>query len=210
MTSINVTLKPCPVARAHEHLTVDALHGAAGCPAAPVLIPCPIPRSVTFSVALGECVGESGACRVRPGEPHHSLSACPARPIRVSCSISGKTWEESAVVDADFADGRSGSPALALCDDRWALVKALVLGMYPTCGNEEVPRTLVKQRDAVFAALADMVRAEQDARNAQQRVDDAFPFARYRRNDPDHRSERPSIGRLAAYVEYLIEQIGTL
>jgi hypothetical protein len=66
------------------------------------------------------------------------------------------------------------------------------------------------QRDEVYASLADLAQLEQGACNAQQRVDDAFPFERYNRNYADHRAERPSVGRLAAYVEHLIASVNTL
>jgi hypothetical protein len=108
------------------------------CPAVPVFIPLPLPRSVTFQVVLGEC---SGACttindtRGYRREVVHDED-CPARPVKVSCSISGKTWAESEVTDAwpEKNDGFLCStgqtfPTLeAVCRDRWSLVKALVLG----------------------------------------------------------------------------------
>lgn len=53
--TINVNLKPCDCFRQHvvgmQHLHAhsDDCHGA------PTLIPCPLPRSVTFEVRLGEC-----------------------------------------------------------------------------------------------------------------------------------------------------------
>lgn len=183
----------------------------ARCYGAPVFIPCPVPRSVTFEVVLTtECL-----CLKTPRASGHRAD-CPARPVRVSCSISGRTWEDSAVEFVERADGECIGPMLDRVDtlvrDRWALIKALVLGSNSLHGPiTDLPGfKLLAQRDAVFAALADMARAEQDACNAQQRVDEAFPFDRYRRNDPDHRSERPSIGRLAAYVEHLIRSVGGL
>jgi hypothetical protein len=70
-----------------------------------------------------------------------------------------------------------------ICRDRWALVKALVLGASKVSEFPEhfrmVPAVseMLVQRNAVFAALAEI---------------------------------RPSALWLAAYVEHLIEQIGVL
>ena len=95
-----------------------------------VLIPCPIPRSVTFEVALGECT----VCPPnREGVGH--FASCAAYPIRVSCSISGKTWAESEVTEARSDQTQWQPPfsdenrrLLAACRARWALVKALGAG----------------------------------------------------------------------------------
>jgi len=45
--TINVNLKPCACNAGLAAITT--------CVGAPVLIPCPIPRSVVFNAALGEC-----------------------------------------------------------------------------------------------------------------------------------------------------------
>jgi len=219
VSDVNVNLKACPCPSLHRRTREELIHGPEGCPASPVLIPCHIPRSVTFEVALGECAFPNMCGATCEG--HHP--DCPARPSKVACSISGKTWEESEVDGASIEIRGVGSPshlrtddAVRLFRDRWALIKALVLG-----GSKvrEVPESfrvvpavseMMVQRSAVYAALADMARAEEAALQAQLRVDEAFPFFRFRRNDADHREERPSIGRLGVYVEHLIEQVGVL
>jgi hypothetical protein len=104
--------------------------------------------------------------------------------VKVACSISG-TWEASEVADValvrmddghfvTFETNAAVTAALSACRDRWALVKALVLGKY-TYNDSLVPETLHVQRNAVFAALADMARAEQDACSAQQALDGLLP-----------------------------------
>lgn len=181
------------------------------CNGKPVLIPCPLPRSVTLQVALGECTCPTGG---RPPEGHWRY--CPARPVKVSCSISGKTWEESEVDDVEFPDAietdPAGGPARvaleAACRARWALVKALVLGLYPTCGNEDVPQEIFEQRDTVFAALAEMAKAEAALAVAWE----ACPKALQKRAHPGslRNEQRPSRWMLAAYVEHLVEQVGVM
>ena len=179
----------------------------------PLNIPCPIPRSVTLTLRLGECTENP---RYR-GSGHHR--DCPARPIRVSCSISGKTWEESAPTDLELAPapsdaGDTYARVLVAVQGRWALVKALVLNLPPldpvTVAGRARLLALLTQRDAVFAALADMARAEA-AHNAAARVlVNACPPALGRalmNIDP----AIPGAGRfLVRYVEHLIEQVGAL
>lgn len=197
--AINVNLTYCAMCRDGDHSSEQT----AQCYGAPVLVCCPIPRSVTFSVALGRCICEQAHSKV-----------CPVRPAKVSCSITGETWEESEVtgveLESPYAKERTAQGVIdtfgQICRARWTLVKMLLLNGLPSDTHGD----LVPQRDTVFAALADMARAEQDACNAQQGVDEAFPFDHYRRNDPDHCSERPSVGRFAAYVEYLIRHVGAL
>lgn len=213
MSNINVNLEPCPISTSHTH-GPDSL-----CIGRPVLIPCPVPRTVTFEVQLGECAG----C----GSPGESLAGhdamCPARSVRVSCSIGGDgTWVGSEVFTADNSDRHDGLfPAhlridvvLAACRERWALVKALVTGKPFIPNNWDGPASvmaLFTQRDAVFAALAAMARAEMAALRAQYRADEAFPSARFAKpGDADHRALGPSVNRLARFVEYLVEKVGVL
>lgn len=205
--TINVNLKPCM----HPHMlstyTPDEF------PNAPVLVPLPLDkwRSVTFTVRLGECIdaGRSAGSPIpracAPDGVHHER--CPARPIRVSCSISGKTWEESEVDEVEVHhDGRETSPAelLRACRDRWALVKALVLNQSigPSYTMVDGVRPLAIQRDAVYAAIADMARA--DVTRTQAWL--ALPLEL--RQDPGPTSLAGEV--LERYVERLIEQVGAL
>jgi hypothetical protein len=106
---------------------------AQDCPGAPGLIPCPIPRSFTFWVVLGECSGCGlSQSRSRDGFVRHDTD-CPARPIRVSCPISGETWEESEVDDDDveiapgqnavhWLDAEEKARAAAVARDAWRSV----------------------------------------------------------------------------------------
>lgn len=180
VTLVNVNLVPC---NRDIHPGETPEQHEARCPAKPINVPCPIPRSVTFTVRLGEC-----DARHRPGrcfyhdfetgkdadQEHHPK--CPARPISVTCFISGKTWAESDVLDAEIPRGENGSLFTAFPDDlaplraRWALVKVLVLGYnawdYTMSKATAVPLStiaaMLDQRDAVFAAIADKARAEEE------------------------------------------------
>lgn len=181
---------------------------------AQLLIPCPVPRSVTFSVPLGECMcppsdsGRIAACRA---DPSGHFKDCPARPVRVSCSISGETWEGSEVAECEVREGTPIDERNALytaCRARWALIKALVLGQHGCCA-QHMPDALREQRNSVYAALADMARAEARAYEAQNTVSLACGrgVSVYH---PTATHQRPSTPWLAAYVEHLIEQVGIL
>lgn len=202
--TVNVNLKSCSCEPGTAKEWTE-------CSAAPVLIPCPIPRSVTFEVQVRDCGHKEG----------HPIT-CPwpvGYVVKVSCSISGETWEESEVADVEkrgdqWLDQFEEGAALRICRERWALVKALLLHHGEVSGHtvftpESLP--LLQQRDAVFSALSDMARAEEAAMAAQQRVDEAFPSDRYaRQGDTDHRAVWPSVNRLARYVERLVEQVGVM
>lgn len=213
--TLNVNLKPCTCFRRLADQRPD--DHTFPCGAGAVLIPCPIPRSVTFEVRLGQCACNAGLRGFRGQLAPHTAS-CPARPIRVTCSISGKTWEGSDVSECEVHhDGRETSPAdmTRACRERWALVKALVLGVHPDFerGNYTGPTLpMFRQRDEVYAALADMARAEEAAQQAQVRAMTAFPWAKMKRDwDGDHiRNRRPSEDMLERYVEHLVEQVGIL
>jgi hypothetical protein len=137
----------------------------------------------------------------------------PSTPIRVSCSISGKTWEESEAMDVETRDEtrHPSAPryyrALSAAQDRWALVKALVTGhmrggaLTPPLG----PETLFVQRDAVYAALCEMARAEMTIQNTEQACAKHLPRADVKRIGPS-----PAASWLAAYVERLIERVSVL
>jgi hypothetical protein len=191
-----------------------------------ILIPCPIPRSVTVKVPLGACqcriagrralIEFLGAGDSFPGgiNAWHDFD-CPARPVKVSSSISGKTWGESKVVDVDNPhenDGRWGAgsgdafrTALSACNDRWALVKALVLGHTDLSQWLTGPKVLelLTQRDSVYAALAELARTEDAGDAAAERASRAMGSTAAQSTWP-----RRSIPRLAEYVERLIEQVG--
>lgn len=190
----------------------------------PVLIPCPIRRSATFEVRLGNC---DGACVPVTFPDHQHSRLCPARPIRVSCAIGGETWEESEVVAVSetvrtVTEGPNNFDAhWTVCRERWALVKALVLGYtawdYIMSSALAVPlatiNAMLAQRDAVFAALADMARAEDALSGAQMRAYDAIDSSGHIADSEHRRTQskpRASAEAIAAYVEALIEQVGTL
>jgi hypothetical protein len=210
---INVQLKPCTCGGG-----LITTHSAP-CPGGPVLLPCSIPRSVELTVTLGECecAARYNAERQTLKLPH--LADCPGKPIRVSCSIGGETWEESEVVDAEYSTGpgrvrieiASDRPVLKACSDRWALVKAWVLGkpqVQPDGKWVDAPTDLFTQRDAVFAALADMARMERAYYDAAQAIHKALPSVYVSSDmqvcDPE---DAPSSRWLSSYVEYLIEQV---
>lgn len=220
---VNVNLTPCDCDGPHPGITGSTGAHANDCATRPVLVPCPIPRSFTVVVRLGECACPVSTWRknaaTRTAGSAHDTS-CPARPISVACSISG-TWAESEVTDG-YTDTTSGQLAalereLSACRARWALVKALVTGQDMSALDLEARHVgtfeMFAQRDAVFAALTDMVRAEDLAFAAQIALDKAMGLKR--NVTPFHRpdSEReawPSAAFLAAYVERLIEQVGVL
>jgi hypothetical protein len=176
------------------------------CRGAHVLVPCPVKRSVTFSVVLGEC---------NCPEPERMTAwhdtDCPARPVKVSCSISGSTWEESEVSIAEIREAMeedtAPAPMIAMgrARDRWELIKALVLGKLQTWNNTHDVKRLIAQRDAVFAALADMAKAEEAHAAAYSRA-----MAAMGRLGAVLASERKSINVLAICVSRLIEQVGVL
>lgn len=215
MSAVNVNLQKCTC---HYLRTFGAAGHYADCPGTPVLIPCPVPRGVTFEVRLGECTSP-GAC-TRPAPMFmpctNHLSSCPARLVRVSCSISGKTWEESEVTECEvFHEGRETSPAdmLRVCRDRWGWLKSAMLG-HSLTDCPDIVQALRRQRDSVFAALADMARAEEAAYAAE--VAWGMAMKRPARDEVRHPDPSfdanvlPSQRRLSAYVERLIEQVGVL
>lgn len=154
---INVNLTGCdnrcmPLSGAHRE----------GCTRGPVLIPCPIPRTVTLKVALGECTCFQRNYVGREALGHNS--DCPVHPVSVTCTIGGEVWADSAVVDVEceamhLPQGPRYTAALDACRARWEIVEALMTGFYPTCDND-VPDALMYQRDAMFAHVCGMYRAE--------------------------------------------------
>lgn len=223
--TLNVNLRQCTCG--HDRCPPDGPDACGvghvwACKACPVLIPCPIPRSVTFSFSPWNCSPACSSTATMPDGRIRHRGFCAARsPIRVSCSISGKTWEESEVSDVDGIPPHPTQPviaevqALLACRARWALVKALALGdsadtfggflqRWPTADQ------LIYQRDAVFSALADKVRAEQADDSTTRHLIAVLPKLAHRSVSDATASDYLSTPALAAYVEHLIEQIGVM
>lgn len=228
--TLNVNLRPCtcPVGwpSGGDHWPGA---GQPKCDAQPVLISCPLPRTVEMTVRLGEC--DCGAVDANKRSAREAslfgmacLPGCPARPIRVTCSIGGETWEGSEVSEVDWQtrnergdwnpspmSHRERDAVFGVCRDLWGAVKGLVLGQRAFM-TSDVVRALGAQRNTEFAALTKLVQAEQAAIAAQAECDAAFPIDNYVKVPaPDHRSEpRPSTVRLAAFAAHLIASVGTL
>jgi hypothetical protein len=208
--TINVSLKPC------NHAAKGSPLHAPYCDSAPILIPCPIQRSVTFEVVLGS----SDPIEYTSGGEREQWCSHQGHRVKVSCSISGKTWEESEVSDSECARtthddhvcAKEGLDVLQVCRDRWALVKALVLGKpQEGLGGALIiaPMDLFARRDAVFSALAEMARAEEASKKALSAVISALPEAR--RWAPTSSFTANTAERmLERYVERLIEQVGAM
>ena len=215
--TINVNLKPCPISAAHAHGSDST------CAGAPILLPCPVPPSVTFQVVLG-------ACKCHVVERPHVESGCwrhdtdcPARPVSVSCSTSGRTWEESEVTEVDWQTRNergdwNPSPmsqqerdaALAACRARWnTVVKLLLIFGVRWEGLDRIK----SERDAVYAALADMARAEETRVVARRKACSAIDPSGYL-TDSTHaeasRIQPESTSVLAIYVGHLIESVSML
>jgi hypothetical protein len=158
-TKINVNLakceQNCPVAWASVTgtplLKINRRVHRDGCPGTPVLLQCPIPSEVV-------------------------LMRCSDRHRSVTCYLGGDgTWAGSRLrgVDSSAASmaAMSDAAAWASCNQRWKLIKALVLGKAPrewdwakvvTDGETSVRvSSFFAQRDEVFVALTDMARAEE-------------------------------------------------
>ena len=232
-STINVNLRQCVCFGNYANIgatpeTVKPVEHNEPCrDGSPVLIPLPLDvfRSATFTVALGECMGiRPGGCLSEASREWFKFAErhrqeCPARPVQVECSITSPdgTWEKSEVTQVERLGGwalqQEEREAMRICRDRLALVKALVLGrpqVQPDGKWLDAPTDLFTQRDAVYAALADMARAEDAAIQAQRTASgliQAFDPERTHRGDP---GLRPSAGFLDRYVERLIEQVGAL
>lgn len=205
MSTVNVNLAPC--------IRTIACYGdahIATCPGAPILIPCPFPEAV-FDVALGECLcfrqNVVGARHI-----HAHADDCPARPVKVACSISGKTWEESEVEDVEWPPLAHATPEQWFAArERWALVKALMLGTHGIIGVDPSARwrDLEHQRDAVFSALVDMTLAE-EAHDAATRAFVAVVPGAITWGSTINTGPRHAPLQMARYVEHLVEQVGVL
>jgi len=165
-----------------DHTTCSGDFHAPHC--APVLIPCPIPRSVPMVV----------------------------NGLTLSVTIGGKTWAESRVreVEVSAPHGGMADSDVAECSDRWGIVRALLRGdvlWFSSTGAE----AQAKRRDAVFDAICAMARAE---RTEFDSASDAARAMGIRQNvvpDPDEASQAillPSAVFLERYVTMLIEQVG--
>lgn len=209
--TINVNLKACNLSCsevASPRFTTGPGGHHPACNASPILIHCALPHTVMFTVRLGKC-----ACPPHmysgPSE-RHVLNDCPARPICVSCSISGKTWEESEVVEVEIhaspltvEDRNRVSDA---CRDLWGGVKAMLLG-WPLSKVPGIPpgsAHLMDQRDAVYAALTKIATAEKLTLQGFMDIDRVYT----------NHGRRPFRGvaaaELAAYGRHLIAQIRAL
>jgi hypothetical protein len=215
MSAINVNLRPCTCIK-----NVKGAPCVATCPSVPILIPCPIQRSVTLEVVLGGCVCWKVQVWANGRPPCPAF--CPARPVRVSCSISGKTWEESEVEDPEGhgTDGRLvgfvfGSHVHVACRERWALVKALVTGQHvglppALAGLRPDIQNLFLQRDAVCTRLASMRRHEEALYAEWLTLPDSVK-RRCGVEPYNLECERtPAQEALECYVAGLIEQVGVL
>lgn len=214
--TVNVNLKSCSCEPGTAKEWTE-------CSAAPVLIPCPIPRSVTFEVRLGECTvygHHLGGCyRITNTQGEKSdvihVAGCPARSVRVSCSISGETWGATKITDFERADGQSWSTDIErvrVWDSvgaRWILLEALVLGHTDLSALLTGPKALemLVQRDAVYAALAKARRMEDGLYDALGDLPTGIASV----------AGRPVGARftfaeqgLAAYVSRLVEQVGVM
>jgi hypothetical protein len=215
--TINVNRLPCNSPCEHYTPRPASGHGE-NCSAKPVPVPCPIPRSVTFTVRPGGC-----ECVIngpfRPLGYQHGPE-CPARPIKVVCYISGGTWEESEVAETEHApvdDVPHGADSWAplriadACRARWALVKRVVLGVPEAEAYMKWPvgLTLYAQRDAVFSALAEQARLEEAMLAAQERTVKAIASPRLT-TGPSDLEQRPSAQAMTVFVERLIEQVGVM
>jgi hypothetical protein len=179
-----------------------------------------------FGGLLGEC---TCADEAEPGNNPPHLNGCPARLVKVYCSISGKTWEGSDVTDValvpasrqgPWADEVANEERASFCRDRWALIKALVLGRSPTTSERAGLlmaahyNGMIGTRDAVYAALSDMARAERAGHAAflalPMDVRKSSIIAKacgHVAADPEQDAEWPSRAILAHYVERLVEQV---
>lgn len=213
--AINVNLKTCNCPQSKR---LSGLHDI-DCASVPVRVPCPLPRSVTVMVRLGECNCSPRRDLLPGGGVYldHSPS-CESHPIRVSCSISGE-WEESKVTNVDIATtGRfmgwdEEGRCIEACRERWALVKALVLHDVIPARPWSPDRiaVLADQRTAVYAAICEMARDEEKRiatkRSLHAACSAIFPKSGVSVPDP---ATRESAAYLAAYIKHLVEQVGAL
>lgn len=231
--TINVNLKPCDCALSSLAPTYPPKPHADHCSAKPGLLTCPLPDKVELTVRLGRCEcaaqyrGVTGFGVSEPQGKH--TENCPARHIRVICSIGGDgTWSGSEVAEMEILGGTplgidARNRIHRICRDRWALVKALVLGKfaYRDVGDAGpgTPEGLFKQRDVVFANLAEMAQAEQAHREKSMALFEAIRAADHDREhvtnpycyaiawDDGHPNAEAG---LRSYLSMLIAQVGAL
>lgn len=222
--TINVNLRPC------DALCSTRMRDSAGlirhrpdCRGTPLVIPCPIPRAVTFQVVLGECACASLGWAHLPG--HHA--DCPARPVSVACVVGGATWEESEVDDIENAGSPNGCftgllglhLARALVRERWGWLKSIMLG-HSLSDCPAAVQALRPLRDDVFNALKAMAEAERASRAASKALYNALRQADPQADDVDGPDGSYGFGwddalpnaaaGIAAFLEISIENVGAL
>ena len=192
--TINVNLTPnrceCPgrflavPLREQDHRT--------DCPASPILIPCPIQRSVAM-VVCG---------------------------VKYAVAIGGNTWATSHVEDVDaYHDVGTAAPTQSVineCNTRWDTIRAILYaapefsrpgGWFSLDGR----MALFASRDAVFSAVCAMARNEREQREVQDRLRTLdLPSGDRCKDMGDMGEARDSRAALALerYVTMLIEQVG--
>lgn len=197
--TLNVNLKRCTCG---HHVG----HGD-HCWGKPIPLPCSIPRTVEMIVRLGP------PCTAPPQYHHHDSCNLP---IRVTCTIGGDgTWAGSEIAWTDVAEqecsalrtANARGHAECLVRDRWEIVKALMTGrpveLSMWCGPGTGIR-LTYERDAVFAALADLVHLDTQRDAALARAAMALGSGVFVHSCP--RAEEV----LGQYVSHLIAKIGAL
>lgn len=214
MSHINVNLAACTF---YGVCNVRGAH-IDKCPGKPVLVPLPLEpwRTVRMKVRLGEC-----RCinKDRADDGLHAAS-CPARPIEVTCSIGGKDWPSSEATEVErsvnddhiMGDHRMGLLADA-CRSLWDVVRAMLTnpGLRITGWAGSV--AMYETRDAVYAAICEMARHEDAHAQARQHAYDAMDASGHIADSEHVRARitpRESSVVLAAYVQRLIEQVGSL
>jgi hypothetical protein len=220
--SINVNLKPCNCSNPRPRQIDERLANDhwRTCAASPVLIPCRLPESFSCEVVLGECTRTRSCVTDGKGGVIHSGS-CPGRPVRVSASITSPdgSWEKSEVADPDYPEARDrgsdvearAQAVLRILRMRWGVVKMVVTGQHIGLDDATAGMSpnLFTQRDAVYAALADMARAEEVLSDRANTILKACERAeRLPSRDDDDAS--PSANLLRVFVARLLEQVRVL
>lgn len=216
MSELNVNLGPCTC----RFPDASGKHRD-GCRGVPIPIPCPWPASITVEVTLGECTCGHMAYVTRGYISYRHDDTCPGKPVKISCSITSSdgTWAGTEVTDAwpEKNDGYLCStgetfPTLErACRKRWAQARAVLLGS--PAGIEDgvrIPLEMCRQRDAMFANIAEVARAEQVAFEAQERGIKTMGPPTFL-PDNFHRAERhqrASASMLHHFTLRLFEQMG--
>lgn len=185
------------------------------CDRTPILIPCPIPPSVTVIITENKCRCRAG---VRGPLNGGHWSDCKGTDVRtqVSADIIGNDWHDAKPVGFTIGIVEASDHQCMLVRDRWALVKALVMGEswgdfqhVSALGERMSTGATFAQRDAVYAALAEQARLEVQMLAAQQRTVAAIGSPRLTASERPP-EDRPSAQALEVFVERVIEQVGAL